>query len=93
MYMYLVVVLEGLVVVLLDMERPGQLVAAFSLHRLHLCTVEGMESQVLDFSVVLVGGGRERERGREGDREREEGERKRGREREGGREKGRAKVD
>ena len=66
MYMYLVIVLEGLVVVLLDMECPGQLVAALGLHWFHFC--KAMKSQVLDFSVVLVGREKEREGGK---RERE----------------------
>ncbi len=41
---YLIVILEGLVVVPLHVEGPGQLVTTLSLHGLHLSTVEGMQS-------------------------------------------------
>ncbi len=50
---YLVVVLEGLVIVSLHMEGSGQLVATLSLHGLHFSAMEGVESKVLDLAVVL----------------------------------------
>ena len=39
------------------MEGPSQLVAALSLHGLHLRAMEGVQSQVLYLGVVLGGGG------------------------------------
>ena len=49
-------VLAGLVRYL-DVESPGQLVTALGLHGLHFCPVEGVQSQVLHFGVVLWGAG------------------------------------
>ena len=37
----------------LHMEGPGKLVAALCLHSLHISTMEGVESKVLHFSIVL----------------------------------------
>jgi hypothetical protein len=37
----------------LNMEWSSQLIATFRLHSLHFCIMECMESQVLDFTVVL----------------------------------------
>ncbi len=41
----------------LNVEGPGQLVAALCLHSLHLSTMEGVKGQVLHFTIVLGGGG------------------------------------
>ena len=35
------------------MEWSSQLIATFCLHGLHFCIMECMESQVLDFTVIL----------------------------------------
>jgi len=41
----------------LHVEGAGQLVAALCLHGFHLGVMEGVEGQVLHFTVVLVEGG------------------------------------
>ena len=38
----------------LHMEGPGKLVAALCLHSLHIGAMEGVESKVLHFSIVLA---------------------------------------
>lgn len=45
------------------MEGPGKLVATLCLHSLHIGAMEGVESKVLHFSIVLT---TERERVRDG---------------------------
>lgn len=37
----------------LNVEWSSQLVATFCLHSLHFCVMECMESQMLDFTVIL----------------------------------------
>lgn len=44
----------------LNVKGAGQLVAALRLHGLHLCVVESVEGQVLDFAVILVSVGKKK---------------------------------
>ena len=45
--------LQGVKLTYLDMEWSSQLIATFCLHGLHFCIMECVESQVLDFTVIL----------------------------------------
>lgn len=49
----LIVVLERLIVIVLHVERSSQLITAFGAHRFVFGVVEGVQGQMLHFTVVL----------------------------------------
>lgn len=49
----LVIILEGLVVIALDVESSSELVATFGAHRFVFRVVKRMQGEMLDFVVIL----------------------------------------